>query len=361
MSWKVEAKRITYVKPIEGADKIEVVYLGGWPCVVQKGQYSQGDLVAYFPSESLLPEDLIEEMGLVGRLAGPQKNRVKPVKLRGERSIGLVYPAPEGVVEGQDLTDYFRVVRWEEPIPAQLHGVQRKRPPSFIKFDVENINNDLSLFEEGEDVVVTEKIHGTNAAFGLEFQEQGKSTKSSYSDQGVFHVCSRNMSLEHDPSNLYWRVAEMYKIEEYMRSLLPQLIDLYNDTLPLAGEQFTSFWLHGEIYGIQDLKYGASTNSPNIAFFNARAGHNFVPWKTFKWIFGVPDMESMPYPTAPLLYEGPYSLDLVRELAEGKEQVSGKELHIREGVVVSSPTQPWRKAKVVSNDYLFRNGGTEHH
>jgi RNA ligase (TIGR02306 family) len=36
----------------------------------------------------------------------------------------------------------------------------------------------------------------------------------------------------------------------------------------------------------------------------------------------------------PVLYDGPFNADNARQLRAGKEQVSGKELHIREGVVV---------------------------
>jgi S1-C subfamily serine protease len=37
---------INEIKPIEGADKIELVVVGGWNCIAQKGEQKVGDVVA---------------------------------------------------------------------------------------------------------------------------------------------------------------------------------------------------------------------------------------------------------------------------------------------------------------------------
>jgi len=37
--------RINEVKPIEGADNIELGVIGGWNCIIKKGEYTEGDLV----------------------------------------------------------------------------------------------------------------------------------------------------------------------------------------------------------------------------------------------------------------------------------------------------------------------------
>jgi RNA ligase (TIGR02306 family) len=69
----------------------------------------------------------------------------------------------------------------------------------------------------------------------------------------------------------------------------------------------------------------------------------------------------------PRLYRGPLDLDRVLELAEGPETVSGRGAHLREGVAVRtaadacSPVLGGRAvAKVVSDAYLTRKGGTEY-
>ncbi len=72
-------------------------------------------------------------------------------------------------------------------------------------------------------------------------------------------------------------------------------------------------------------------------------------------------------PVVPTLYSGPYDARLVMELAEGRETLSGRAVHLREGVVVrplqgrySAELGGRALAKVVSGAYLTRKGGTEY-
>ena len=47
-------QRIIKIEPIEGADKIELAYVLGWQCVVNKGQFKPMDLAVYFEIDSFL-------------------------------------------------------------------------------------------------------------------------------------------------------------------------------------------------------------------------------------------------------------------------------------------------------------------
>ena len=49
-------QKVKAIRPIEGADRIEVVQVLNWDCVAAKGQYHVGDLVIYFEIDSLLPD-----------------------------------------------------------------------------------------------------------------------------------------------------------------------------------------------------------------------------------------------------------------------------------------------------------------
>ena len=44
------------IKPHPNADRLDIAVIGGWQCVVPKGQYSAGDNIVYFtPNDTLLP------------------------------------------------------------------------------------------------------------------------------------------------------------------------------------------------------------------------------------------------------------------------------------------------------------------
>jgi RNA ligase (TIGR02306 family) len=74
---------------------------------------------------------------------------------------------------------------------------------------------------------------------------------------------------------------------------------------------------------------------------------------------------SLGLPRVPVLYRGPFSQPVVATLTDGAETLSGKALHLREGVVIRNQheRQDRRAGRVqlksVSAAYLLRKGGTE--
>jgi RNA ligase (TIGR02306 family) len=89
-SFSVPVIRIRGIEPIANADAIELAVVGDYRSVVRKGQFTAGSLAVYLPEASVLPDSLIEELGLVGKLAGGARNRVKAIRLRGCLSQGIL-------------------------------------------------------------------------------------------------------------------------------------------------------------------------------------------------------------------------------------------------------------------------------
>lgn len=79
-------REVSAIRPIEGADKIEVAQVDGWECVVQKGEFKVGDPIIYIEVDSVLPERPEFEF------MRNRKFRVRTIKLRGQVSQGLVLP-----------------------------------------------------------------------------------------------------------------------------------------------------------------------------------------------------------------------------------------------------------------------------
>lgn len=336
MAFAVKVHKLTDLRPIENADSIELALINDWPLVVRKGEYQVGDLVVYFPNESVLPDELIEKMGLVGKLAGGKKNRVKAIRLRKQLSIGLLCKAPFTAVEGEDLTSFYGVIKFEEEVPLSLRGKIRPKYAGFVKYDIENIRNEKDWFVEGELIEMREKIHGCSTSMGF--------------SKGEFHVASRNLSIKEEEGNVYWQVARKYDIENILRREF--------------NVQEQDIFVCGEIFGpIQDLRYGQ--NEPTLAIFDIK---DLTTGSEVFW--SCPELSEFcdrnNLPMAPLLYSGPFSKEILISSTNGLEMVSGRSLHIREGCVVkpikeTTIGQCRKILKSVSEAYLLRKDGTEYH
>lgn len=71
------------------ADRLECAHIGGWHCVVGKGEFNVGDPAIYFEIDSQLPD--VEPFSSMEFLRS-KKFKIKTQKIRGEISQGLLMP-----------------------------------------------------------------------------------------------------------------------------------------------------------------------------------------------------------------------------------------------------------------------------
>lgn len=391
------------VRPHPNADRLELARVGLFDAVVGKDQFKTGDIVLYIPEQAILPEGLIRILGLEGKLAGKAKNRVKAVSLRGALSQGIVVKpsvvevTPEseyysevtealtltqaGVPSIYDFAPVLGVEKWEPEIPIHLSGSVESGSDLLSWVDIENIKRYPDVFEDGEEVWVSEKIHGTCllATVVLDVHETtdwetGVVDNTEYSINKVVvsskGLAEKHLALAEDDSNLYWKAVNGYKVRE----LALEIADYFTNSGALDERMVESVGIYGEVYGagIQDLGYGATGKQglPGFAVFDARVKLNDG---TSFWVdaFILNDDEGVletEIPKVPTLYVGPYSIEKIAEVADGKESVSGTEANIREGVVIRPAEETksdvlfgGRKiAKFVTEAYLTRKGGTEY-
>jgi RNA ligase (TIGR02306 family) len=212
-------RKIDAIDPIPGADAIECATIGGWKVVVEKGVFSPGDLAIYFEIDSWIPNAIAPFLskGNEPRLYnGVRGERLRTIRLRKVLSQGLLLPLDrfhdrstgdtgyiitditslddEGYIEnfikireGDDVTEFLGIQKWEPTIPAQLRGVIRGNFPSFIrKTDQERAQNLVQEIEQhkNEEFEVTIKLDGTSF--------------TAYHNNGDTGCCSRNLLLKHD-------------------------------------------------------------------------------------------------------------------------------------------------------------------
>ncbi|NUP36851.1 MAG: RNA ligase (ATP), partial [Streptomyces sp.] len=304
--------------------------------------------------QSVLPTGLIEELGLTGRLAGSNSDRVKAVRLRGELSQGIVcrpkaladVDLARAALDGTDFAQRLGITKWVPPIPPTMSGEVESAPELLPWVDIENIQRFPDIFTPGEAVVLTEKLHGSACLLTY------------LADEDRVHVSSKgfgakSLALKEDPRNLYWRAMHGHGVTEVAARLAERL-----------GARRVGIF--GEVYGagVQDLTYGADGRRESLGYavFDVSAEID----GTVRWLDAA-ELLGGELPLVPRLYEGAYDIERVLEVADGRETVSGRGLHLREGVVIRpaverySPVTGGRTiAKAVSPAYLTRKGGTEY-
>lgn len=320
--WQVVADRIV-LYPHTNADALLLGRVGPFQVVVGKSNgYEEGDIVFFAPERSVLPEDLrshyVNSETGISYLAGPEHDRVQRVRLRGEYSDGVTIDRAwalrklgvssiEEVPLDTDLSEALGISKYEPPIPTHMAGnVTPITVAQWHQHDVEPLGIYRDELQDGELVVITEKIHGSQIVVYA-----GANGTEIVTSKGL---SAKGLALQPSETNVYWRAV-------YNEVLFERLCNIF------PGRDVQAF---GEVIPVQKgFNYGASV--PSLRLFRLvvdghELAHREIP-------DGLLDL------WVPILFRGPYHPDIVATYAKGSEVVSGKSLHIREGVVVT-PMEP---------------------
>jgi RNA ligase (TIGR02306 family) len=331
-------RKIDDIRPIEGADAIECVVVGGWTVVVKKGEFAAGDLAVYLEIDSWVPTELAPFLskGKEPReFEGIKGERLRTMKLRGQLSQGLLLPisvltttSPDtwqdpSSFEGSDVSELLNIQKWERPMNAQLAGMARGNFPIEIpKTDQERVQNlkkeIAAAVEAGTLFEVTEKLEG--------------SSMTVYRIRGEFGVCSRNLDLKEEGGTTFWQVARELDIEGKMNAVDE------NWELAIQGELIGP-GIQGNIYNLSkpqflvfdvyDIRHGKYMDPDIRRVFIERMGLKHVPH---------------------LITSNVVSVEMLLNLAEGKSDLNPKQE--REGIVFKE-VNGGMTFKAISNKYLL--------
>lgn len=371
----VQVFEVTSVEPIPGADRIELAVVLDYRSVVSKGAVEAGTRVVYIPEASIVPDAILTDLNLVGKLSGPQHNRVKAAKFKGCLSQGLIW-IPEWINEcqlGQDVTERTGITKYEPQIPGNMGGsIRQWTPPPGVKgtggllhYDIENIKKWPDIIEEGTPCTFQEKVHGTLVQImympGIPEEISFDGFAIASKGLGARGFCFQNN--EENNNNLYIRTLREEKILDKILSYtgLKQLQNPFYQYPELADDSDQPIYFFGEIYGkgVQDLHYG--TDKAKFGLFDIYVGRK----DHGVWLLQCETAlvaERCGIPTLPYLYEGPFSKPILELFTNGKETVSGTSANVREGVVIRTDRTHPKLGRVilksVSADYLLRKGET---
>lgn len=380
---------------------LEIATVYGFQVVVRKGAYNVGDFVLYIPIDSVLPEDFESLIFGEGSKVKLHNHRVRQIRLRKFPSQGMLVEVEtvkklldlRGLKSNidfkleKDYSELLGVKKYEPPVPDYILKRQngqgkKERPlenPLLHKYDgLNNIKWYPDLFTEGEQVVIQEKLHGSNCRAGIlpavkpnigHITDQLKQLnlrnallltkkyiKLSLSKETVYEVAygSNNVELTNRAKNQGYYGTDIYgavlnKVRAFDKIKPNEVI--YGEVI---GEGIQKNYNYGHkehhfvLFDVKIVKADGSTawlNPEEVQAYGKERGFDVVP----------------------TLYEGPFNKQLAHELTRGKS-VYCPDQKIREGIVIKGKEYNnmlchgnRKSLKYISEDYLDDKNNTDFH
>ncbi len=188
--------KLKNIRPHPNADKLNLAECFGNTVVIGK-DYDAETLYIYFPTDGQLSEEYATINNLVrkkddagnniGGYLDPDKRNIRAIKLRGEKSDGLVMPLSSVEYTGVDMAELtegivIHMLNGHEIcckyVPRRPSGrysgngnrTRKKKVPVAPLFaehaDTEQLAYNLSAFRPGDQIEITLKMHGTSQRTG---------------------------------------------------------------------------------------------------------------------------------------------------------------------------------------------------
>lgn len=342
-----------YVVPIEKQDfeneKFDLFRVSGNNVVTLKGYFENGETVGYIPENAILSHKahrLIQAYSLITDI--PEETNKKPYQIRkpyrcsGTQCMGFIIKTNRGL--GENLCEELEIekIPTVHPDAHVRNGItdpEKWNHKYTVHYNIKHLDSEDTFPFGEEDVIVTEKIHGTWCQFCFVIPEKKVYiTSKGYAKKGAY--------FHDNTKNEYCTMFDQLNIR---------------DTGFEIFSEFEKVFVLGEVFGtfngrkIQDLTYSYDTLQFRV--FDIRIDGKYIPYD--QMLVYAKKLNLVP---VPLLYYGPYK-ESIKELARGKESVSGNESHIREGVVIKSSIENEKKRhiyKIISPEYYDRKHGTEY-
>lgn len=336
---KVEVCKIDAIKDHPNADKLELAYIGGengWQSCVQIGVHKVGEKVVYIPVDSILPMDVEKILFGEDSKITLKKSRVRSIKIRGAISQGMIVSLESlGLVPnlkiGTDVAKKLGIEKYTPPAkgqPSQMQAVKhRHKNPNFKKYTDINHFKYYSNALDDIDIVVTEKIHGTNFRSGyVKFNAYNIWTKflnliGKRFDkwQYEFVYGSHNVQLTNKgkkaktfySKNVYHKIAEQYDLKNILED----------------GEV-----IYAEIYGYGIQKgyfYGCGHDEHKMAVIDVMVDGRYLDFVDAEEFCMRYDL-----PYVPVLYTGKYDYEKINKLANSDHSFVYGNTKPIEGVVI---------------------------
>lgn len=394
--FKVPLTTIVSLAPHANADRLEIATVYGFQVIVKKGLYKPGDAVVYIPIDSILPEWL--ELKLFPMVKDPTTGvmmkapfslhggRVRQVRIRKLASQGMIVNTMDVAAKvnfkkariEDDLSEALEVTKYEPPVKGQnIQGKDKQRNktyehPLFHKYNgLDNIKWFASAFGEGEEVIIQEKLHGTNArASVLPYRTNTlwRKIKKILKLAPAYEQCYGSNNVQKAVGNLKKAVTEAERaVAGNKGSFYSE--DVWGSTFK-ALDVFSKLKLNETVFGeicgpgIQD-NYNYGLTEHKFFLFDVKI---LQPDGSQSWM-KPEDVEAFAkergFDMVPVLYRGPYDKERAYALTTGPSVYDPK-TKVREGIVIKAKENysvegNKRAFKWVSEIYLDDKSNTDNH
>jgi RNA ligase (TIGR02306 family) len=376
---------IVHPKPHPNADRLEVAEVYDYSVCIGKGEFQDGELGVYIPPDSIVPEapvfSFVWEMKgyapppttdkCLGYLDVPAKyRRIKARTLRGVPSEGLLMPlkAFPGVVakEGDDVAEILGITHYDPPDPLSLGGECERSPNRVAKkrgypktlrgwfrfllskisfwrrpvddkentgltipdYDIEAWQKFGRHFQEGEEVWITEKIHGANSRFVYMLVD----SNTMHDGNGGRMYCGSHHQWKKQGSNAWWVCLHQN----------PWILDFC--------QSHPGYVLYGELVPTQKLKYAQEPGKYRLFAFDVLSPEgkwlSYYELETLPWVHTYLSGEDFEndgilqhwVPTVSIEKYEASNPDKYRAYSNGQSLVDHAG-HLREGIVIKPTTE----------------------
>lgn len=166
--WLVHLVKLAKVGDHPNGDNLSITTVYGQPVILRRGSLSKGDLAVFVPPDSVLPTNpespVLKDSGL------PPGHRVEARRLRGIFSNGFLIPAREvfspadleTIQVGDHVAERLGITKYEDAGDKLATTGENERDHGYMPVytDLDGFAKYRKVIKEGEEVVLTEKIHG---------------------------------------------------------------------------------------------------------------------------------------------------------------------------------------------------------
>jgi len=343
------------------ADRLDIVKVLNTQFVSQKGEFVPGALCVYFPPDLLIPEKVAERLGvkqylkhavIPGDLLKSQC-RISAIRLRSIPSYGFGLALskvndffPDESHAGDDVTDVFSGVKYQPPAMIAAGDRLRDLLVFHTYTNIQHYYRYAHALTERTPVRITEKIHGTNSRVGYIYTGDFAASDNGFEIvAGTHHRRCAKENVQGRMS-LYWTPLQNINLEK----MLLYISENYNDANVI---------IFGEIFGnkVQRMDYGVP-HARGYRVCDISVDGRYLNWCHVKYYCLFFDI-----PIVPLLYEGPFSHNLIEKFVNGPTTLcEPNEIQCsfkgREGIVTTPLSETYSEIlqgrlilKAVSSDY----------